>query len=123
MSRRAQLCHPLGRHHPCTEGAAKAALTGAASELGIVTHSFTLGPQEILTTSPAKCEPGGEELKRTQRKVPRSILGHASTPEGVSSHTLSECQPFNSVWMKYVTDISSAYLYFLLVLHRLYGVW
>ncbi len=53
----AQLCHPLGRHHLCTKGAAKAALTGAASELETMTHSFTLGSQEILTMSPATFEP------------------------------------------------------------------
>lgn len=52
MSGRTQLCCPLWRHHPCTEGAAKAALTGAASQLGIMTHLFILWPQEILTTSP-----------------------------------------------------------------------
>lgn len=84
---RPQLCRPLGRHHPCTEGAAEAALTGAASESGIMTHSFTPGPQETLTTSPAKCEPGGEELKRTQWKVQRNSLGHASTHQRcVTSH-------------------------------------
>lgn len=64
VSARPRLCRPLGRRHPRTEGAAEAALTGAASESGIMTHSFAPGPQETLTTSPAKCEPGGEELKK-----------------------------------------------------------
>lgn len=75
--------------HRCAEGAAKVALTGAASELVIMMHLFTVVPEEILTTSHPKCEPGGEELKRdTVKGAGRHSGPCIYSQRRVVSHTL-----------------------------------